>query len=209
MTFIKICGITNIEDASLCVELGVDAIGFNFYHRSPRFIDPKAASAISSRLSQPILSVGVFVNETLETIVKTIEIAGLNAVQLHGDEMPEYVERLNSSVNVAVIKALRVSPDFRAQTVLEYKAFAILLDAFSSDAFGGTGHTYDHKTAAAVRELGVRLYLAGGLGPANVAEAVRRVRPYAVDACSKLESVPGKKDRTSVEDFVRNVRLAI
>lgn len=209
MTFIKICGITNNEDASLCAEIGVYAIGFNFYKRSPRYIDPEAAFSISSRLSQPILSVGVFVNETLQNIVEIVEATGLNAVQLHGNETPEFIDQLKEIVEVDVIKALRVSPDFQAKAALDYNVSGILLDAFSADAFGGTGQTCDHEAAAAVRELGVRLYLAGGLGPTNVAEAVKRVRPYAVDACSKLESVPGKKDQKLLEDFVRNVRLPL
>jgi phosphoribosylanthranilate isomerase len=206
MTLVKICGITNLEDALACAEAGADMLGFNFYPRSPRYVAPAEARRITERLPASVLSVGVFVNEESPSRVGEIaRQAGLTAVQLHGDEPAEYCRALGGRL---VIKALRVSPDFAPESAARCGARAVLLDAYSKDLYGGTGDVFDWRAARRVRALVPRLFLAGGLGPANVADAVRAVAPHAVDACSLLERAPGLKDAESVRAFVAAVRRA-
>lgn len=203
--FIKVCGITNLEDALAAVEAGADALGFNFYRRSPRYISPEDARRIVGQLPQTVMSVGVFVNEDEpERVARIVDEVGLTAVQLHGDESPQYCRALKGRF---VIKALRADRDFNPQSVREYETDAILLDAHTRDARGGTGQVVDWEVAKRVRELVPRLFLAGGLSPENVAEAISRVEPYAVDACSRLESAPGKKDALRVRAFVAAARV--
>ncbi|MBC7929525.1 MAG: phosphoribosylanthranilate isomerase [Rubrivivax sp.] len=204
MTVIKICGITNLEDALACAEAGADMLGFNFYPRSPRYIAPVDALEITKRLPASVLSVGVFVNEESPEQVEEIAVrAGVAAVQLHGDESPSYCRAFGER---PVIKALRVTKDFVPKVALSYETQAILLDGFSKDVYGGTGSVCDWSAARAVRALIPKLFLAGGLGPANVAEAMKVVCPYAVDACSLLERAPGLKDVGRVRAFVHAVR---
>jgi phosphoribosylanthranilate isomerase len=200
MVFVKICGITNLEDARAAVDAGADAVGFNFYRRSPRFIAPVDARDIIEQLPETVLSVGVFVNEgEPEQVARIADLAGLKAVQLHGDESPQYCRALRDRF---VIKALRVGMGFEPQSVKEYETNAILLDAFARDARGGTGRVIDWSIARQVRELVPQLFLAGGLSVENVAEAITIVEPYAVDACSSLEQEPGRKDADRVRAFV-------
>ena len=206
MTKVKICGITNLEDALLAARSGADALGFNFYEKSPRYISPEKAREIIERLPTEIFIVGVFVNESQEKIVEIAETAKLNAIQLHGDETPEFVSELKTKTNLEIIKAFRVSPDFKAEDVLTYEVDAVLLDAFSSKDRGGTGEVFDWKIAAAVKKMVPKLYLAGGLSPENVAAAISEVEPYAVDACSRLEEVAGKKDARKLREFFSAVR---
>ncbi|MCA1593342.1 MAG: phosphoribosylanthranilate isomerase [Acidobacteria bacterium] len=206
MIQVKICGITNLENARVAVECGAQALGFNFYRQSPRFIAPGAACGIISSLPSEVLCVGVFVNEASPGAVACIAAeAGVAAVQLHGDEGPEYCRELGS---LMVIKALRVGAKFDPTVAARYDVEAILLDAFSKDARGGTGHTFDWSQARLVRELARKLYLAGGLTPDNVAEAIVAVKPFGVDVCSGVESSPGKKDTSRLRDFIRAVRAA-
>ena len=206
MTLVKICGITNLEDALACVEAGADMLGFNFYPKSPRYVEPARARRINDGLPSSVLSVGVFVNEeTPERVEEIAARAGVAAVQLHGDEPAAYCRALGGGL---VIKALRVSPDFAPETAASCGAQAVLLDAYSRELYGGTGHAFDWSRARLVRALVPKLFLAGGLGPGNVAEAVRAVAPYAVDACSLLEGAPGRKDAARVRDFVAAVRRA-
>lgn len=200
MVRVKICGITNLNDARVAIESGADALGFNFYPRSPRYIRPRDAREIIQELPPGILTVGVFVNESEpEVVARLAEEADLDAVQLHGDESPEYARALKG---LYVIKALRVAEGFVAESALEYETEAILLDAFDGRERGGTGRTFDWEIARQVRELVPKLYLAGGLSVENVREAIERVRPYAVDACSRLESAPGVKDSERVREFI-------
>lgn len=205
MVRVKICGITNLDDAIASVEGGADALGFNFYARSRRYIPPLYARRIIEQLPSNILTVGVFVNEAAPEIVSRLaEESGVCAVQLHGDESPEYCRALSS---LYVIKALRVAEGFVPESVSEYETEAILLDAFDSGERGGTGRTFDWEIATRVRTLVPKLYLAGGLSAGNVREAVEKVQPYAVDACSRLESEPGRKDPTLVRNFISAVRV--
>lgn len=197
---VKICGITNLEDALAAVEAGASALGFNFYPRSPRYLMPKDARRIIEELPQSVLMVGVFVNEDGPgRVARLAEEAGVSAVQLHGDEAPEYCRALPG---FQVIKALRVAEGFVPESVLEYEGTAILLDSFDRGARGGTGRAFDWEIACRVSALVPRLYLAGGLSADNVSEAVERVRPYAVDACSCLESAPGIKDHARMREFI-------
>ena len=206
MTLVKICGVTNLEDALACVEAGADMLGFNFYPRSPRYVAPDDARRITERLPASVVSVGVFVNEESAGRVEELAArAGVAVVQLHGDESPEYCGALGERL---VIKALRVAPDFAPESAAGYPAQAVLLDAYSKDCYGGTGDVFDWAAARAVRSLVSQLFLAGGLGTDNVADAVRAVGPYAVDACSLLERAPGLKDAARVRAFVAAVRRA-
>ena len=203
---VKVCGITNLEDALAAVEAGADALGFNFYRQSPRYITPDAARHITRQLPFTVMSVGVFVNESEPIDVARIaDAAGLTAVQLHGDESPEYCSQLRDRF---IIKAVRARDDFEPQVVSEYGTDAILLDAYATDMHGGTGRMVDWEVARRVRELVPQLFLAGGLSPENVADAIAAVDPYAVDACSSLESAPGRKDTQRVAEFVAAARRA-
>ena len=200
MARVKICGITNLEDALVSVEAGAFALGFNFYPRSSRYIDPQSARAIIAQLPTSVLNVGVFVNEaTPDSVARLADAAGVSAIQLHGDESPDYCLALKDRY---VIKAIRIDSGFSPDRGLKYETQAILLDAFSGEAYGGTGQTIDWSLALRTRDLVPRLFLAGGLSPENVVEAVAKVGPYAVDACSCLESSPGRKDAARVRAFV-------
>ena len=208
MVLVKVCGITNLDDALAAADGGADALGFNFYSRSPRYIAPEAAQAIIDRLlpNYPrLLTVGVFVNETLDAIKKIAALTGVSALQLHGDETPEYCKALKAYY---LIKVFSAGNKFAPQTVLDYDVRAIMFDAFDKEAFGGTGKPSDWAVARETRELFPKLFLAGGLSPENVAAAINEVNPYAVDACSRLESAPGRKDHTRLRAFVAAVRAA-
>ncbi len=200
---VKICGITNLEDARVAVDAGANALGFNFYQRSARYIEPVEARRIIEELPGDVLSVGVFVDEETPLRVEQIaEASGVQAVQLHGEESPAYCRALTGRM---LIKALRVGVGFVPESVLDYEnvASAILLDAFSGIERGGTGRVIDWSRARRVAELTPQLFLAGGLSPENISEAMSVVKPYAVDACSRLESTPGRKDAERVRAFVR------
>jgi len=204
MVKVKVCGITNLEDALLAAEAGADALGFNFYLRSPRYIAPEEARRIIKVLPQAIFCVGVFVNEERpETVARMAAVSGVGAVQLHGDESPEYCAAL---VERRVIKALRVGKDFVPEGAAQYRVESVLLDAFSASARGGTGETFDWTLARKTREVVAQLYLAGGLTPENVAGAIAAVAPYAVDVCSGVEFAPGRKDMSRVRAFISAVR---
>lgn len=206
MTKVKICGITNLEDALLSAKFGADALGFNFCEKSPRYILPEKAREIIEQLPKEVLKVGVFVNEGLEQIAEIASIAKLDALQLHGEETPEYARELKSRTNLEIIKAFRVSPEFKPEDVLQYEVDAVLLDAYSPKEHGGTGETIDWEIAQKVREVFPRIYLAGGLAPENVMAAIQHANSFAVDACSSLEKTKGKKDFKKVEFFIQAVK---
>ncbi|PYS75192.1 MAG: phosphoribosylanthranilate isomerase [Acidobacteria bacterium] len=206
MALVKICGITNAEDALAAVEAGADLLGFNFYLKSPRYISPSEARRIAGALPESVGRVGVFVNETEPgAIARAVSEAGVGAAQLHGDETPEFCAEL---VGISVIKALRVGRGFGVEQASRYKTDAVLLDAYAEDAWGGTGRTFDWSVARRAREVVPKLFLAGGLTPENVAEAVRAVRPFAVDVCSGVETSPGRKSFRLMRGFVEAVREA-
>ena len=200
MVRVKICGITNLEDARATINAGADVLGFNFYAPSPRYIEPSAARRIIDQLPDSILCVGVFVNlPDAEQVKSLASEAGVQAVQLHGDESTEYCKDLK---DLFVIKALRVNSEFEPERAARYETDAVLLDGFSPVAYGGVGQRFDWSVAVRTRELVEKLFLAGGLDADNVAAAIKLVQPYAVDACSGLESTPGRKDMVKVRDFI-------
>jgi phosphoribosylanthranilate isomerase len=204
MTFVKICGITNLDDALAAVEAGADAVGFNFYPSSPRYIAPQNAREIVDQLPDGVLKVGVFVNEKSAASLRRIaNETGMGAVQLHGDESPEYCRALTDQY---VIKALAVGNNFDVQQSLAYGVKAVMLDAKVPRLRGGTGQVIDWSIAQRVSRLIPRLFLAGGLSPENVQQAIAFVNPYAVDACSALEDVPGKKNHKLLRAFIEAVR---
>ncbi len=202
MTKVKICGITNLEDALLSAKFGADALGFNFYAKSPRYTTPENARDITEKLPAEILKVGVFVNESLEKIIEIAGIAKLNALQLHGEETPEFAKELKTKTGLEIIKAFRVSPTFKPEDVLQYQVDAILLDAYNPKEHGGTGETFDWEIAKKVQAIFPRMYLAGGLNQENIATAIVEVRPFAVDACSGLELEKGLKDHNKLTEFL-------
>jgi phosphoribosylanthranilate isomerase len=205
MVQIKVCGITNLEDAVAAIDAGADMLGFNFYHGSPRYIEPLSARNIIERLPESVGTVGVFVNETALTVLRIANEVGLSGLQLHGDETPEDCRALAGRF---LIKALRVGEGFTLESAAEYPVDAILLDAFDASARGGTGRVLDWQLARRTRELVPKLFLAGGLSPGNIEEAIAAVLPYGVDACSGLESAPGRKDNALVREFIARARRA-
>ena len=183
---IKICGITNRQDALAAVEAGATALGFNFYPRSPRYISPNAAAVIAAHVD--VLKVGVFVDDPDAAVIAGQ--AGMDVVQMHGAETPAQIPS-----GVRVWKAFRVSSDWDASVMSEYPVEAFLLDGPSP----GSGEVFDWRRAAGLRNI----ILAGGLGPDNVSEAIRQVRPWGVDACSRLERAPGVKDYAKMRLFIK------
>lgn len=202
-TRVKICGITNLEDALKAAELGADSLGFIFYKKSPRHINPRTAGLIIRELPPFVTPVGVFVDEELPKVVATAAETGICTVQLHGNEPPEYCERLG----IKAIKAIRVRDMADINRLRPYNVSAYLLDTFKEGVHGGTGETFDWDIAVEAKALG-RIILSGGLNPENVSEAVEKVQPYAVDACSGIEikDRPGRKDHAKLKEFMERVK---
>ncbi len=197
---VKICGVTRLEDALQAARLGADALGFNFWPASRRFVAPAVARAMVERLPPFVTPVGVFVNQSEAEIRRAAEESGVRVVQLHGDEPPEICARLP----FPVVKAVRVGAALPLDALQAYRVAAFLLDALSA-GYGGSGTTFDWSLAVGVAGLGP-VILSGGLTPENVAAAVRRVHPYAVDAASGVESAPGVKDASKMARFIAAAR---
>jgi phosphoribosylanthranilate isomerase len=195
-----------LEDALLSAKFGADALGLNFYEKSPRYILPEKAREIVEQLPEKILKVGVFVNESFEKIAEIAKTANLDAIQLHGEETPEFVKKLKAKTNLEIIKAFRVSPEFKPEDVLQCEVDAILLDAYSPKEHGGTGETFDWEIAKKVQEIFPKMYLAGGLSNENIEYALRQTNSYAVDACSCLEKEKGLKDKTKLINFITRIK---
>jgi phosphoribosylanthranilate isomerase len=203
---VKICGITNWTDAQRAVEAGVQFLGFNFYRPSPRYIRPAFARRIIQRLPERISVVGVFVNESEATMLAIAQRVGLDYLQLHGDEPPEQVARLKRKI--PVIKAVRVRDSFQPKQLDSFgRASSILLDGFDPRRHGGTGKTFNWSLARGSNGSR-RIFLAGGLTPENVAEAIRVAHPYAVDVCSGVEVHPGTKDPARIVALMWAVKTA-
>ena len=196
---VKICGITNLPDGMAAAEGGADALGFVFYDQSPRGISVEAAAALIRQLPPFILKVGVFVNAPEDLVIHSIRECSLNLLQFHGDEPPEYCLQFG----LMSMKAFRISDAASMQALLDYHTDAWLLDAYSPGKPGGTGETFNWDLALEAQAWGRPIFLAGGLTPENVAEAVRRARPYAVDASSGVEATPGRKDHAKVRAFIQ------
>ena len=203
-TRVKICGITNLPDARVAVEAGADALGFNFYEKSPRFIPINTAAEISRALPPFTLRVGVFVNPVEELVRRAISECGLGLLQFHGDEPPEFCTQFG----LMSMKAFRIRDAGSLKELPNYRTDAWLLDAYVSDTFGGTGETFNWSLATEAQKLGKPVFLAGGLTPENVAEAIRQVKPFGVDVSSGVESSPGKKDHAKVRAFIKAAKQA-
>jgi phosphoribosylanthranilate isomerase len=201
---VKICGVRTREEAEAAVESGADALGFNFWPRSPRYITPADAKAIATRLSPLVSLVGVFVNEPRERIIDTAARVGLQAIQLHGDESPAFCQGFDS---LRIIKALRVGEGFDCRLIGQYAVSMILLDTSVKGSYGGTGHRFDWRVAIEAKGY-APLMLAGGLRIENVAEAITAVRPAAIDVCSGVEAEPGRKDLRKLRGFMLEVAHA-
>jgi phosphoribosylanthranilate isomerase len=198
-TKIKICGTTNLDDALLAVELGADALGFIFYPKSPRYIKVQDAANICNALPPFVAKVGVFVDELEYEIEKALHECLLNALQFHGDEPPGFCQKFAAKS----IKAIRVRDEESLRAAAEYDVDALLLDTYTDESRGGTGRTFDWSLAVRAKEfLSAPIILSGGLTTANVQEAVRKVRPYAVDVASGVEREPGKKDPEKLRRFI-------
>lgn len=197
MVKVKICGITNAEDALWAVECGADALGFVFYNKSPRYVKPEKVKTIISSLPPFITTVGVFVNEDFNEIRDIVFNTGLSAVQLHGDEIPSYCMLIEGKV----IKAIRVKNKQSIERIKKYDVDAFLLDSFDNKTYGGSGMSFDWELAVKAKQFG-RIIVAGGLTARNVFEAVEKVIPYGVDVSSGVEKSPGIKDREKVREFI-------
>ncbi|MFW6334113.1 MAG: phosphoribosylanthranilate isomerase [Desulfosalsimonas sp.] len=203
---IKICGITRPEDALACAAWGADAAGLVFYPKSPRFVSLSQAARTASVLPGHIARVGVFVNETYETVMETAANCGLSAVQLHGAEPPQQVEKLRDA-GLCVIKCLYVNGSPSIAEADNYPASAFLVECSAGVLPGGNAKTWDWGAARGFAENRPAI-IAGGLTPDNVGKAIEQARPDAVDVSSAVESAPGKKDTTKVRDFIFAVRLS-
>jgi phosphoribosylanthranilate isomerase len=201
MTKIKICGITNHQDAQAAAELGVDALGFVFYKPSPRYIKPEAAREIIRALPPFIVTVGVFVDEEAEVIRQILHDCGLRLLQLHGHESPDFCRAFAG----LVIKAIHIKDRLSLIDIDQYPAEALLLDTHTEEVFGGTGEVFNWALALEAKMYG-RIILAGGLNPDNIRDAIIKVKPYGVDVSSGVEEVPGKKDLKKLQDLVEKVR---
>jgi phosphoribosylanthranilate isomerase len=205
-TKVKICGITNAEDAAVAVEAGADALGFVFYRKSPRYIDPTLARQIIMNLPPLVVPVGVFVDEDQQVVRSLMDDCGLEIAQLHGNESAIYCKELGR----AVLKALRVKDRSTFLALAEFRGRAgvrgFILDAFSDQAYGGTGQVIDWQLAAEAAKV-ASILLAGGLSPDNVEKAIQAVRPYGVDVSSGVERSPGKKDHEKVRAFIRAAKV--
>ena len=203
MTRVKICGITELEDACLAVELGAAALGFNFYPPSPRYVLPGVAAAIIRQLPPLVMAVGVFADETKpDEVAAVAHGARVNAVQLHGPRFPAVSGTLTE---FPIIRAVSIREAKDLEELEALTAGALLLDHFDPKLIGGTGKTIDWTLARKAKRYGP-VVLAGGLTPANVAQAIREVRPFAVDVASGVESAPGKKDPGKLRAFFEAVR---
>ena len=199
---VKICGLTNVTDALAAVAAGADALGFMFYAGSPRHVSPGVAAAIIRELPPLIAKVGVFVNPAPDFVRAASATSGLDTLQFHGEEPPAFCAQFG----LKVIKAFRIRDRASLQECQNYPDHAWLLDSYVAGAHGGTGAIFDWNIAAEATQLSRRVILAGGLKVETVAEAVRLVRPYAVDVSSGVESSPGRKDGALIRAFIAQAK---
>ncbi len=198
---VKICGITNYDDAMAAVEMGADLLGFNFYPKSSRYIKPAEAVKVINKLPAFVETAGVFVNSPYDNIREIKQLCQLNWVQFHGDEKPEFCQDF-SSLNIKTMKAIRVKDQSDIEKVNDFYTDAILLDAFDPDKYGGTGITFDWNI---IGHINKRVFLAGGINPDNAAAAIE-LGVYGIDICSGVESEPGKKDHKKMKQLFENIK---
>ena len=201
---VKICGITSAADAQAAVQAGADALGLMFYAGSPRHVPMDRAREIARALPPFIIRAGVFVDPDPEEVFEAVRLCGLNLLQFHGAESPEFCEQFG----LMTMKAFRIQNADSLQPISAFRTHAILLDSYVAGQPGGTGETFNWELARQVTKLGRPVFLAGGLTPQNVAEAVRTVEPFGVDVSSGVEQSPGKKDAKKMQDFIAAVRAA-
>ena len=205
MTKVKICGVTNLKDANLVASLGADYLGLNLYKESPRKVSVKMAKDIIATLPPFITPVAVFVDEEITEAGKILKKCGFKIVQLHGNESVEYCMQLKTVVNVPTIKAFRILDDSSLSLMEDYKDAVdyFLLDAYVAGEPGGTGETFNWDLALKAKEFNKPVFLAGGLNPENVLDAIEKVQPFCVDSASGVERLPTKKDYDKLKDFIR------
>jgi phosphoribosylanthranilate isomerase len=206
MVKVKICGITNLEDARFAVSAGCDALGFVFYKKSPRYIKPEKASKIIKELPKDVKKIGVFVNAKEKTIRYIANLCGLDMLQFHGDQTPQFCQRFS---NYKVIKVFRIKNKIDFKKVLEYKTPAYLFDTFVPEKIGGTGKKFNWNLLRKPDKIKRPVFLSGGLNSRNAKEAIKIVRPDWVDVSSSLELRPGKKDYKKIVEFIRVVKKVI
>ncbi len=202
---IKICGITNFEDAHACAKEKLDFLGFNFYKGSRRFVEPRTAKKIITRLEgYNIKFVGIFVDAEISEVKKIANFCSLNAVQLHGDEEYSYVEKLRNYLHkdITIIKAVRIKGKDSLKNIEGYNADYLLFDSFRKNEFGGTGKTFDYSL---LKNLKCRFFIAGGLSLVNIKKAIA-VKPYGLDINSKIELYSGKKDHKKLKKIIEVIR---
>ena len=202
---VKICGITNETDGIAAAEAGADVLGFVFYEASPRSVTVANAAKIVRALPPLTVKAGVFVDAPEDLVMRAIAECGLNLLQFHGQEAPDYCMQFG----LMSIKAIRVRNRASIDMLSHYMTDAWLLDAYSADKVGGTGEKFNWALALEARAFGRPIFLAGGLNPENVAEAVRHVQPYAVDVSSGVELTPGRKDHGKVRQFIKAAKEAL
>ncbi len=203
MVKIKICGITNLEDALNSANAGCDALGFVFYKKSQRYISPKDARSIIKKLPPSVLKIGVFVNAREKTIKRIARLCNLDMLQFHGHESADFCRRFK---DYKVIKAFRVKDRIELKNVLDYKPFAYLFDTFTKTKVGGTGKRFDWKLVRHLDGLHKPVFLSGGINSENVEEAIKQVHPDWVDVSSSVEIRPGKKDGKKVRELIKSAK---
>ena len=203
MTRVKICGITNLEDAINAAKLGADFLGFNFYKKSPRYIEESEARKIIKKIPNNVKKVGISVNENINNVISIVKNLNLDLVQLHGDEKPEYCKQLKDKSKKSIIKAFRIKTNKDIKTMERYNADFLMFDAHKDGMFGGTGKTFDWNMLKGIKKP---LFLSGGLNPENVEDAIKIAKPYAVDVASGVEENPRKKDYNKMKKFIEAVK---
>jgi phosphoribosylanthranilate isomerase len=196
---VKICGVRTVEESTAAIDAGADALGFNFWPQSARYVAPESAREIVAHAALLVPSIGVFVNEDCARIADLVARVGLNAAQLHGDESPEFCRRLG---RLPLIKAFRVGPDFDCAVLHRYP-----VNTRVKDRYGGTGERFDWRVAVESKRY-ARIILAGGITIDNVFDAITQVRPFAIDVCSGVEAEPGRKDFKKLREFMQEVARA-
>ena len=199
---VKICGITNLEDALASLFYGADAIGFVFYKKSPRYITPAKARSISRILPKGISRVGVFVNEEENVVKKIAKLCGLDMLQFHGEESPEYCRKFKG---YKIIKAFRIGRKMNLDDLSGYKTFAYLFDTYSKTKSGGTGKKFNWNLVKQIVKIKKPVFLSGGLTCRNAPRAIKLLKPDWVDVSSSLESKPGKKDHKKIQKFIQSI----
>ena len=205
MVKVKICGITNIEDALDAVKAGCDALGFAFFKKSPRFVTVEKVKEIVARLPKDVVKIGVFVNASEKAIKKIAKACKLDILQFHGEESPEFCKKFKK---YKIIKAFRIKDNLDLKKILRYDTFAYLFDTYVPSAHGGTGRRFNWNLVTEHPHLKQTVFLSGGLTDKNVRKAINIVHPAWVDVCSSVELIPGKKDHRKVKKFIEAAKIS-